>query len=208
MSYIINNSRGQIVTVVGDGTVNTTATDLALVGRAVTNYGEYQNENYVFLLENFARSTAPVQPILGQLWYNSGTDVLNYFATSNTWSQLASEDYVEDAKISPVFTGTPTAPTAASGTSTAQLATTAFVTASPAFAGTPTAPTAPAGTATAQLATTAFVTISPNFTGTPNAPTATAGRRCNRAPPICCMARACRHWPRWPSMGAPWRSKA
>ena len=74
MSYIINNSRGQIVTVVGDGTVNTTATDLALVGRAVTNYGEFQNENYVFLLENFARSTAPVQPILGQLWYNSGTD--------------------------------------------------------------------------------------------------------------------------------------
>ena len=175
MSYIINNSRGQIVTVVGDGTVNTTATDLALVGRAVTNYGEFQNENYVFLLENFARSTAPVQPILGQLWYNSGTDVLNYFNTSNTWSQLASEDYVEDAKISPVFTGTPTAPTAASGTSTAQLATTAFVTASPAFAGTPTAPTAPAGTATAQLATTAFVTVSPNFTGTPNAPTAPAG---------------------------------
>ena len=74
MSYIINNTRGQIVAVVADGTVNTTATDLFLVGRALTDYGTYENENYVFLLENFANSTAPTQPVLGQLWYNSDTD--------------------------------------------------------------------------------------------------------------------------------------
>ena len=68
---------------------------------------------------------------------------------------------------SPTFTGTPAAPTASAGTSTTQLATTAFVTtadnlkanlASPAFTGTPTAPTATAGTNTTQIATTAFVT--------------------------------------------------
>jgi hypothetical protein len=91
---------------------------------------------------------------------------------------------------SPAFVGTPTAPTAAPGTSSTQLATTAFVTtvdtqkaplASPAFTGTPTAPTAAAGTNTTQLATTAFVTTadnlkaplaSPSLTGTPVAPTA------------------------------------
>jgi hypothetical protein len=48
MSYIINNSRGQIVAVVADGTTNSTATDLTLVGRSVAEYGEFQNENYVF----------------------------------------------------------------------------------------------------------------------------------------------------------------
>lgn len=61
---------------------------------------------------------------------------------------------------SPTFTGTPAAPTAAPGTSTTQLATTAFVQgllASPALTGVPTAPTATAGTNTTQLATTAFV---------------------------------------------------
>jgi hypothetical protein len=175
MSYIINNSRGQIVAVVGDGTVNTTATDLALVGRAVTNYGEYQNENYVYLLENFANGAAPSQPILGQLWYNSSTDVLSAYNTGNTWTQIASEDYVEAAKISPAFTGVPTAPTAPSGTANTQLATTAFVTSSPAFAGVPTAPTAGDTTATTQIATTAFVQnnkVSPAFSGTPTAPTA------------------------------------
>ena len=42
MSYIINNSRGNVVAIVADGTVNTTATDLALVGRALTDYGAPQ----------------------------------------------------------------------------------------------------------------------------------------------------------------------
>jgi hypothetical protein len=69
---------------------------------------------------------------------------------------------------SPVFTGVPAAPTAAPGTATTQLATTAFVSAatgggnfapinSPAFTGIPTAPTAAVGTQTTQLATTQFV---------------------------------------------------
>ena len=88
MSYIINNTRGQIVAVVADGTVNTTATDLYLVGRALTDYGTYENENYVYLLENFANSTAPLQPVLGQLWYNSETDVISTYSSSNTWLGL------------------------------------------------------------------------------------------------------------------------
>lgn len=67
---------------------------------------------------------------------------------------------------SAALTGTPTAPTAAPGTNTTQLATTAFAAAadalkanlaSPALTGTPTAPTAADGTNTTQIATTAFV---------------------------------------------------
>lgn len=64
---------------------------------------------------------------------------------------------------SPSFTGAPLAPTAAVGTNTTQIATTAFVLAnastlsSPAFTGTPTAPTSAVDTNTTQLATTAFV---------------------------------------------------
>jgi hypothetical protein len=91
---------------------------------------------------------------------------------------------------SATLTGVPTAPTAAPGTSTTQLATTAFVTtadnlkaplASPTLTGVPAGPTAAAATSTTQLATTAFVTTadnlkaniaSPTFTGVPAAPTA------------------------------------
>ena len=78
---------------------------------------------------------------------------------------------------SPTFTGTPSGPTAAAGTNTTQLATTAFVTgtlstyaplASPAFTGTPTAPTATTGTTTTQIATTAFVAATAFNTALPN----------------------------------------
>jgi hypothetical protein len=127
MSYIINNSRGNVIAIVADGTVNTTATDLTLVGRGVTNYGTAENENYVYLLENFANSTAPLIPILGQLWYNSNTDIISAYNSANTWTRLADEVYVQAQKISPAFSGVPTAPTAANGTSNTQLATTAFV---------------------------------------------------------------------------------
>jgi hypothetical protein len=181
MSYVINNSRGNIVAVVPDGTINTTATSVNLVGRGVTPYGLPENENYVFLLENFASSTAPLAPILGQLWYNSSSDVISSYNTANVWSALASETYVQAQKASPAFTGVPTAPTADYGTNTVQLATTAFVQGeklSPAFTGTPTAPTATATTSTTQIATTAFVQaqkISPAFTGIPTSPTANAG---------------------------------
>lgn len=63
----------------------------------------------------------------------------------------------------PSLTGVPTAPTATAGTSTTQIATTAFVDtgyarlASPAFTGTPTAPTPASGANNTTVATTAFV---------------------------------------------------
>lgn len=68
--------------------------------------------------------------------------------------------------VSPALTGTPTSPTAAPGTNTTQVASTAFVEAavaskansvSPALTGTPTSPTAAPGTNTTQIASTAFV---------------------------------------------------
>lgn len=166
MSYIINNSRGNIVAVVPDGTVNTSATNLALVGQGVTNYGTDQNENLVYLLENFASPTAPSRPVLGQLWYNSATDSMSAYNTANVWAGFASEAYVQAQKISPVFTGVPVAPTAASGTATTQLATTAFVSNSPILSGTPRAPTAAPGTNTTQIATTEFVQAATGALGT------------------------------------------
>ena len=166
MSYIINNSRGNIVAVVPDGTVNTSATNLALVGQGVTNYGTDQNENLVYLLENFASPTAPSRPVLGQLWYNSATGSMSAYGVANTWAGLASEAYVQAQKISPAFTGIPVAPTAASGTATTQLATTAFVSNSPIFSGTPRAPTAALGNNSTQIATTAFVQATTAALGT------------------------------------------
>ena len=95
------------------------------------------------------------------IYDNSGTDVEKTIASLATAAPLAD----------PTFTGTPAAPTAAQGTNTTQIATTAFVNAeiaadtaakaplaSPTFTGVPAAPTASSGTNTTQIATTEFVT--------------------------------------------------
>lgn len=74
--YIINKTDGTIAATVNEGVVNTTDTDLVLVGKNYLVYGEIINENFVRLLENFANDTAPTKPIKGQLWYNTNTDKL------------------------------------------------------------------------------------------------------------------------------------
>jgi hypothetical protein len=175
VAYIINNTRGQVVAVIPDGTIDSTSTTLQLVGRNVTEYGESENENYVWIMENFAAPTAPPKPLQGQLWYDTANNYMTLRTIGNTWVALADQNYVEAQKESPIFTGIPQAPTAVANVNTNQLATTAFVQAqkiSPIFTGVPTAPTAPRGTANSQIATTAFVTDSPLFTGIPESPTA------------------------------------
>jgi hypothetical protein len=81
---------------------------------------------------------------------------------------------------SPTFTGAPAAPTATAGTSTTQIASTAFVAAAIAgFTGGVTSFNARTGAVTLQAADISAaggaVLASPAFTGTPTAPTATAG---------------------------------
>ena len=68
---------------------------------------------------------------------------------------------MQGEKVSPVFSGTPTATTATFNDSTTRIATTAFVQGekvSPQFTGVPTAPTATVGVSNTQIATTRFVT--------------------------------------------------
>jgi hypothetical protein len=83
MPYIINRSNGTPIITLQDGTVDT-STSVGLVGRNYVGYGEIQNENFVFLLENFAHTTPPSRPIIGQTWFDTSTKALNVF-TGQTW---------------------------------------------------------------------------------------------------------------------------
>ena len=51
MSYTVNKSDGTVLTIVGDGTVDATSTDLTLVGRKYSGYGEVLNENFVKIIK-------------------------------------------------------------------------------------------------------------------------------------------------------------
>ena len=82
MSYIINKFNGTQLVVLEDGTIDT-STSLGLVGRNYVGYGETQNENYVFLLENFANDAPPSRPIEGQSWFNTSNDLLHVYDGAN-----------------------------------------------------------------------------------------------------------------------------
>lgn len=78
MAYIINKSDGTVLTTLDDGVLNTT-TSLGLIGRNYAGYGEIQNENFVFLLENFSNANPPARPIKGQAWFDSVNYRLNVY---------------------------------------------------------------------------------------------------------------------------------
>lgn len=69
--YVINKTDGTIAATVQDGVVDTTYTNLYLVGKNYNAYGVLINDNFVRLLENFASNTAPTKPLKGQVWWNN-----------------------------------------------------------------------------------------------------------------------------------------
>jgi len=75
MSYTILNSRGTQLTVVADGTIDNTL-PIKLIGKNYAGYGEIQNENMVYMLENFANANGPNNPVTGQLWFDTSTGKL------------------------------------------------------------------------------------------------------------------------------------
>ena len=79
MPYIVTNSDGTLTVTVSDNTVDTASYSLALVGRSVSNYGQYFAQNTIRHLENFASATAPSTPITGQLWYDKTEKVIRAY---------------------------------------------------------------------------------------------------------------------------------
>ena len=81
MAYTINKTDGTVLVDLIDGTLDTT-TDLSLIGKNYTGFGEVFNENLVKLLENFSNSSPPERPLSGQLWYDSGDGRLKVYSST------------------------------------------------------------------------------------------------------------------------------
>ncbi len=169
MTYTINKSDGTLLTNLADQTANTSSSSLTLIGKGLLNYGQYEAQNFIYLLENFAKTTAPANPMTGQFWYDKATSKMKVWNGTQWVRAMLGAD---DSNIIPGLTFG-AGLTVASGTLTANVRSVAGRTgdvtlaiadvaggaplASPALTGTPTAPTASAGTNSTQVATTAYV---------------------------------------------------
>ncbi len=69
--YQANNFQPGWPASIPEGSINATSTSLKLPGRGIPNYGELIAENFVHILENFAGPSQPLNPIVGQIWYDS-----------------------------------------------------------------------------------------------------------------------------------------
>jgi hypothetical protein len=103
MAYPITKTDNTTIATIADGTVNSSATSLTLIGKNYAGYGNFLNENFVKLLENFAHGMAPSNPQTGQLWYDSGNKILKLSTSgsANEWKPICSLTASTTTPISP-----------------------------------------------------------------------------------------------------------
>lgn len=79
MTYTINRFNSTKLVDVEDGRINDDYTHIKFVGRNYAGYGEVQNENFLWLLENFASTSEPTKKITGMIWYDSSNKKLKFY---------------------------------------------------------------------------------------------------------------------------------
>ena len=78
MAYTINLTDGTIFAVIADGTINSDSS-MTLVGKNYAGYGEFLDENFIHLLESGSNTTAPGDPLVGQLWWDKTNGVMKVY---------------------------------------------------------------------------------------------------------------------------------
>ena len=79
MAYSINKTDGTLLATVADGQVDDLSTDITLIGKNYSGFGESLNENFIKLLENFASTSRPDNPIRGQIWFDTSEAKLKVY---------------------------------------------------------------------------------------------------------------------------------
>ena len=88
MSYTLKLTNGKLLLTLPDQQSDKVTTSLTLIGKNVNAYGTDINQNYIHILENFANSTAPRSPLVGQLWYDTNAQTLKVYTKNNSFKSV------------------------------------------------------------------------------------------------------------------------
>ena len=105
MSYTIIKTNGTVLTTIADGTLNTTSTSIALPGRLYPGYGQVIDTDLVHVLENFAYTSPPANPLQGQLWFNTNTNSLCICPTDGETNAAAWYTVITSSSSSQITAG-------------------------------------------------------------------------------------------------------
>jgi hypothetical protein len=80
MDYTISKADGTTLLSVLEGQTSASAGySVTFVGKNFPAYGSYINNNFLRLLENSAKTTAPAVPVKGQIWYDSTNNLVKVY---------------------------------------------------------------------------------------------------------------------------------
>jgi hypothetical protein len=79
MPYTLKKYDGTTLLTLADGLTDNSYSSLTFVGKNVSNFGTIQNENILYLLENFASNVEPANKLRGQLWYDTQNYLLKFY---------------------------------------------------------------------------------------------------------------------------------
>lgn len=82
MTYIIKKTDGSLLLNLQDEKIDTSSVSVPLIGKNVSDYGEYYNNTIVSLVENFASTQQPNSPLIGQLWYDRSAGLMKVYGNS------------------------------------------------------------------------------------------------------------------------------
>jgi hypothetical protein len=82
--YDIYLSDGVLLTTVNVKTVDQQInSSLFLIGQGIPDYGTNIAQDFVWLLENFAKASSPIHPLVGQEWYDKSHHRMNAYDGTN-----------------------------------------------------------------------------------------------------------------------------
>ena len=102
MAYFIFKSNDPTTpfAIINEQTFDNTSTSLTLVGRRRVDYGQSQQQNQLWLLENFAAPNQPSNPVIGQLWMDTASDSIKVY-NGNLFVRIANANIGTSAPDNP-----------------------------------------------------------------------------------------------------------
>jgi hypothetical protein len=74
--------------IINEQTIDNTSSSISLVGKRRVDYGQSQQQNQLWLLENFAAPVQPSNPLAGQVWYDTSDAYLKVY-NGNTFVKIS-----------------------------------------------------------------------------------------------------------------------